>query len=189
MAHPRTSGTSNLDVLVLWRGTPGWFMKGGPAREHSSSDSLGRTTARMSRGGVDLELRFDARNRSAQVNLSGSPVRIQQALKRSKKLVSFLRCDVRLEDPKVQELMNRVCSQLADRKVGASGLRGEPASAKSEGFRYNPTWAAIRSEGTLASPTLSAAKRRLARRHRRRAAASGMAVPSSRRHVVVNSRS
>jgi hypothetical protein len=29
MAHPEGAGTSALDLLILWRGTPGWLLRGG----------------------------------------------------------------------------------------------------------------------------------------------------------------
>ena len=68
-------GTSQLELLVLWRGTPGWFMRAG-SEESSNSDSIqsteddrggGTVVEQLSYGGLRLELEFDRAKRTARV--------------------------------------------------------------------------------------------------------------------------
>jgi len=68
-------GTSQLELLVLWRGTPGWFMRAG-SEESSNSDSIqsteddrggGTVVERLSYGGLRLELEFVRGKRTARV--------------------------------------------------------------------------------------------------------------------------
>jgi len=68
-------GTSQLELLVLWRGTPGWFMRAG-SEESSNSDSIqsteddrggGTVVEQLSYGGLRLELEFDRGKRTARV--------------------------------------------------------------------------------------------------------------------------
>jgi hypothetical protein len=56
-----------LDLLILWRGTPGWFMKGSAANERSSGNLKGTTAVHIARGGLDLQVVFDARSMSVEV--------------------------------------------------------------------------------------------------------------------------
>jgi hypothetical protein len=42
-----------------------------------------------------------------------SPFHIQSVLKRSPKLVAYLRCDARLPDPGIQRVMDIVCGQVS----------------------------------------------------------------------------
>lgn len=67
ISHIDQGDRSTLDLLVLWRGTPGWFLKPGPVRESSGGTQDGAHTFRMTRGGVDVELTFNARTRVARV--------------------------------------------------------------------------------------------------------------------------
>jgi len=68
-------GTSQLELLVLWRGTPGWFMRAG-TEESSNGDSIqsteddrggGTVVEQLSYGGLRLELEFDRGKRTARV--------------------------------------------------------------------------------------------------------------------------
>ena len=59
------SGRGTLQFLILWRGTPGWFMRGGGGSSSGGGGSMGPGSAMMhsewiSQGGVNLALRFDA---------------------------------------------------------------------------------------------------------------------------------
>ena len=70
MAVMNTPGRGTLDLLVLWRGTPGWFMRTGGQGGGGSSSSGGGVEAglevrveRISQGGVSLNLRFEPKSR------------------------------------------------------------------------------------------------------------------------------
>jgi hypothetical protein len=145
LSHQETSGFAALDLLVLWRGTPEWFMK------DSSKRTTGSGTGAMSvqhirYGGLDLTLEFDREKRIAHIQ--GREIPLQDAnvilvdqvdgpeglqiigarrvdpqfgklpedigpiLRRSAELVSYLRCDVRLPDAKVQEMMDLICARI-----------------------------------------------------------------------------
>ena len=58
-------GVGMLELLVLWRGAPGWFMRGGGSSS-SSSGAAGANETRfhsISQGGVSLNLRFEPKSR------------------------------------------------------------------------------------------------------------------------------
>ena len=55
------AGRGTLQLLILWRGSPGWFRQGG-GTGGGGSMGPGQTTIRsewISQGGVDLTVRFD----------------------------------------------------------------------------------------------------------------------------------
>src|SRR5262245_60951053 len=65
-------GRGELELMVLWRGAPGWFMRGGGQTSGGSSgggggtDGAGREAVRtqwISQGGVTLNLRFEPKSR------------------------------------------------------------------------------------------------------------------------------
>lgn len=59
-------GTSAFDLIVLWRGNPGWFASGsGRAVQSGSTGALFRTTASF--GGLELEIRFEPKSRVAWI--------------------------------------------------------------------------------------------------------------------------
>ena len=68
MAAVDAAGRGTLELLVLWRGSPGWFMKGGGGSSSgggSTGPTLGGAPGPMirsswiSQGGVNLSVRFD----------------------------------------------------------------------------------------------------------------------------------
>ena len=68
-------GTRELELLVLWRGNPGWFMRAG-SNESSGSVSSGSAgdesdrgilVEHLSYGGIVLDLEFDRSRRTARV--------------------------------------------------------------------------------------------------------------------------
>jgi hypothetical protein len=69
------SGGWALDLLVLWRGTPGWFMAGGGSGSSGGGASppsaghgqRGTEVQHISFGGLSLELRFDPGTSTAQI--------------------------------------------------------------------------------------------------------------------------
>jgi hypothetical protein len=66
---PRTLPTDpvTLDLLVLWRGAPGWFIQGSRGHESGGGDSSGRVSVHVERGGVVLDLTLDTQKRVAQI--------------------------------------------------------------------------------------------------------------------------
>jgi hypothetical protein len=61
-----------LDLLVLWRGAPGWFMRGGSKGGASSmsgggGDAGGRIVHQFSEGGLSFSLEFDRQARLAKI--------------------------------------------------------------------------------------------------------------------------
>lgn len=69
-----TAGNGTLELLVLWRGTPGWFRKsGGGASGSGGGGSMGAgpgpmiRSAWVSQGGVNLSVRFDPVARTAWI--------------------------------------------------------------------------------------------------------------------------
>jgi hypothetical protein len=65
-------GTPELELLVLWRGTPGWFMREGSSESSSSGVSLGPgesgiVVERLSYGGIQLDLEFERGKRIARI--------------------------------------------------------------------------------------------------------------------------
>ena len=61
------NGREQLQLLVLWRGTPGWFMGGGQDKS-STLYPANVSTRRMTYGRVTLTLDYDWRKRVAVVN-------------------------------------------------------------------------------------------------------------------------
>jgi hypothetical protein len=59
-------GVEQLLLLVLWRGSPGWFVATGGTR--GSSSSTGASTVSITRGDVQLHLEFDTSTRIAVFN-------------------------------------------------------------------------------------------------------------------------
>ena len=64
MASVDAAGRGTLQLLVLWRGSPGWFIKGGGASQWRRRIQADPGRARsyshwISQGGVNLSLRFD----------------------------------------------------------------------------------------------------------------------------------
>jgi hypothetical protein len=69
LASADASGRGTLQLLILWRGTPGWFLRGGGAGSSSGGGgSIGPDSTMifshwMSQGGVNLTVRFDPSTR------------------------------------------------------------------------------------------------------------------------------
>jgi hypothetical protein len=64
LASIDASGRGTLQLLILWRGTPGWFMRGSGASSSGGGGSAGGGSSMVfshwiSQGGVNLNLRFD----------------------------------------------------------------------------------------------------------------------------------
>ncbi len=57
---------AGTELVVLWRGTPGWYMRPGPRSEHGSggTDSL---SVSLEYAGIQLSMALDRRSRDATV--------------------------------------------------------------------------------------------------------------------------
>jgi len=146
VARYDSDGVRFLDLLVIWRGSPGWFIADGSGTSGGGSFGTFHQTIRY--GDVGLELEFDSATRIARVQGQavevgnanvilvdevGTPYgpkiagtlrvepsfppesRVEAVLRRSLELVSFLRCEVPMPDPKWQPIIDRLCSQLVNR--------------------------------------------------------------------------
>lgn len=72
MVRRDPNASSELDLLVLWRGSPGWFLKEGTQESSggSSSSAGGQNDLvfeRASFGGIRLQVVFDGSKRTARV--------------------------------------------------------------------------------------------------------------------------
>lgn len=62
------SDTDNVELLILWRGTPGWFANGTSGSSSSGRSSGGGAWSdRFSEGGFSFEISGDTRARTANV--------------------------------------------------------------------------------------------------------------------------
>jgi hypothetical protein len=62
------AGSSTLDLFVLWRGSPGWFMKGGGQGSSGGGSSTGRRGLTVKYGGLHLHALFDGPERLAEID-------------------------------------------------------------------------------------------------------------------------
>jgi hypothetical protein len=90
LASVDASGRGTLQLLILWRGTPGWFMRGGGGSGSGGGGSMGPGSSMtyslwVSQGGVNLTVRFDPAARKlwiqdAEVALSDANVVLLDAV-------------------------------------------------------------------------------------------------------------
>jgi hypothetical protein len=74
VAHYGADGTQTLDLLVLWRGAPGWFAKGAGSGTSSGGNSESfHSTIRY--GGLELQLELQPQTRFATIQ--GKPIELQ----------------------------------------------------------------------------------------------------------------
>ena len=130
-----------IELLVLWRGAPGWLFGAEHTRSSGSTDTYNLT---HEIGTVRVDLAYDRRRRTATVNgneisiplpnnvvlvdgvgssrivtkviavdltTSGNP-EVASLLKRSPEIVAFLRCDVVSSHPLEARLNSLVCDGL-----------------------------------------------------------------------------
>ncbi len=67
----RADGADELELLVLWRGAAGWFLRPGSATAGRTT-SAGRSHLTIQRGDLQLTLEYDRTNRV--VSIQGKPV-------------------------------------------------------------------------------------------------------------------
>jgi hypothetical protein len=68
IARGGTSGSVTLDVLVLWRGSPGWFMRGTRSAGRTTGDDRRYSVLRLQEGGLELAVAFDRQARTARID-------------------------------------------------------------------------------------------------------------------------
>jgi len=66
-------GVHALDLIVLWRGSPGWFSRGSGSGT-SSGGSMASFHSTIRYGGLELQLEFESKTRIAQIQ--GKPVQL-----------------------------------------------------------------------------------------------------------------
>jgi hypothetical protein len=141
-------GVHTLDLIVLWRGAPGWFMRGGPRRDSGGggTDSF-HSTARY--GDVEVQVTLQTAKRIAEVqgqrvelgdanvilvdgvdtagaakvvrtlridpavplSQEGRP-RVEEVLRRSPEVLSFLQCETAMPDGKGQAMIDVICARV-----------------------------------------------------------------------------
>ena len=71
MTEGRADGADELELLVLWRGAAGWFLRPGSTTAGRTT-SVGRSHLTIQRGDLQLTLEYDRANRV--VTIQGKPV-------------------------------------------------------------------------------------------------------------------
>src|SRR5687767_5240295 len=79
LASVDASGRGTLQLLILWRGAPGWFMRGGGASSSGGGGSMGPGSGMtfshwISQGGVNLTVRFDPAARKIWIQEKDIPL-------------------------------------------------------------------------------------------------------------------
>lgn len=146
-------GVHALDLIVLWRGEPGWFMRR-TSRSASGGGSAGVFHSTIRYGGLELQVTFESVTRVADVQgkrvelrdanvilvddvgtaagprivgtlridpamtpSGDGPLRMEEVLRRSSEVVSFLRCDAAMPGGKGQAMVDRICAHVLGRSV------------------------------------------------------------------------
>jgi hypothetical protein len=76
VAHYETEGVRVLDLLVLWRGTPGWFLKG---NRRGTSGGGGQDTYHSTIQYGGLELEFDVEWSTGFVRIQGNSIALDDS--------------------------------------------------------------------------------------------------------------
>jgi hypothetical protein len=61
------TGPMTLDLLVLWRGAPAWFLEGDHSSGSSWGDASGHVNVRLEQAGVVLDISLDKQNGTARI--------------------------------------------------------------------------------------------------------------------------
>jgi hypothetical protein len=140
--HRESSGATILDLLVLWRGTPGWWAEGRGQDSSSGGGSL-RTAQTEHVGGRALRIAFErpvhvAHIQDIDLPLDGANVvmvddvdaatprftkvavgpamaavtGISAVIRRSPELQTFLRCGDTVPDARMQSYVVLICEQM-----------------------------------------------------------------------------
>src|SRR5687768_7809359 len=60
-----SDGVHTLDLIVVWRGNPGWFMRG--SQQSSGGGTAGAVRQTLRYGDLQLELAFHSTKRTAEI--------------------------------------------------------------------------------------------------------------------------
>jgi hypothetical protein len=117
--HSDAPGSSTLDLLVLWRGSPGWFLRDGPRGSSGGGSSTGRSSLTVKYGGFFLQVLFDGRARLAEIDGRSVPLNDDNVVLvddvdsvGGSKVVKTLRVDPALTDPARAEIVIRRSPEL-----------------------------------------------------------------------------
>jgi hypothetical protein len=140
--HKDQSGSWILDLLVLWRGDPGWFLAGG-ANGTTESGGNGRPTVLHNRhADVDFDVIVDAGARvarvaGARINLDEVNVVLVDGMPHALKIVGTRRVNNRIERPPIGlQAVYRASPEL-DNFLRCDVTGGNPVL---EHFRASCTW-------------------------------------------------
>ena len=140
-------GVHTLDLIVLWRGAPGWFS--GTSQSGSSGGGADSFYATARYGNVEVQVTLQTAKRTAEVqgqkvelgdanvilvdgvDTPGSEkvvrtlridpavpssqdggARVEEILRRSPEILSFLRCQTAMPDGKGQAMIDLICAQV-----------------------------------------------------------------------------
>ena len=117
--HSDAPGSGTLDLLVLWRGSPGWFMKSGSQGSSGGGSSTGRRGVTVKYGGLHLHALFDGPERLAEIDGRKIPLDDHNVLlvddvdsADGLKVVKTLRVDPTLADRNRPEIVIRRSPEL-----------------------------------------------------------------------------
>lgn len=117
--HSDAPGSGTLDLLVLWRGSPGWHMRAGPRGSSGGGSSTGRRSVTLKYGGLFLQALFDGPARLAEIEDRKVPLNDDSVLLvddvdsvSGSKVVKTLRIDPQLSDPSSSEIAIRRSPEL-----------------------------------------------------------------------------
>lgn len=142
--HAEAGGAMSLDLLVLWRGTPGWPLQGGQGSSGGGGSASSRRGMNLRFGGRQFYAAYDIGPRRyvledvvkplgddnvVLVDDVDSPTgprvvktlrvdpavpdgrRIDQLIAGSPELVTYLRCDLKAPDPRLQIGIDMLCAR------------------------------------------------------------------------------
>jgi hypothetical protein len=105
-ARREASGDNVLELLVLWRGSPGWHLRGAGQRSGGGGDASGRLRSWITRGGVTLDALFDGVARFCEIDGTRVPLGDHNVVlvdevdsTRGPKVIKTMKIDSALPDP------------------------------------------------------------------------------------------
>jgi hypothetical protein len=104
--HEDESGSWRLDLLVLWRGAPGWFLAGGSNGTRGSGGNGRPTILHNRHADVDFDVIFDAgtgvaRVAGAAIRLNETNVVLVDGMPHAMKIVGTRMVNGRIERPPI----------------------------------------------------------------------------------------
>lgn len=141
-AHEEPDGSWRLDLLVLWRGDPGWFLAGGANGMSSSDRSDGSSVLHNRHADVDFDITFDPA--AGLATLAGTTIRLDETnvvlvdgMPSAMKIVATRRVNNRIARPPIGlQAVFRASPELDD-FLRCNVTNGNPVL---EYFRAPCTW-------------------------------------------------